>query len=91
MADLESDIEFLKTENVKLHAETLALQTLLFSALTALVAGGNVPRVVIEKAFDCSEDFLTGLAVKEGKTARPEHTLGALRIIEQLREQFLAA
>ena len=88
---MQKDIEILKTENAAVHAETLALQWLLASFMTSLVRGGSVPRSVVEEAFDCSEDVLTELAMIFGDKAHPEHTLGALRIVEQLRQQVFAA
>jgi len=30
-------------------------------------------------------------AIKLGKSAAPEHTVGALKIVEQLRAQFVAS
>ena len=84
---MANDIEFLKQEVVRLHAETLALQWLLTSLAGSLKNSGAVPEIVIEQAFDSAANIVEEIAIRLGKEAAPEHTVGALRIVEQLRKQ----
>jgi hypothetical protein len=87
MAD---DIAFLKTENIRLHAETLALQVLLFELMASLRASKAVATHYLERAFDHAADACEANSIRWGKRAAPEQTAGALRIVEQLRDQFMA-
>jgi hypothetical protein len=88
MAD---DIAFLKAENIRLHAETLAIQAILFELMVGLRTSGAVDRLYLESAFDNAANGCEALAIMLGKRAASEHTVGALRIVEQLRDQFVAA
>jgi hypothetical protein len=88
MAD---DIAFLKAENIKLHTETLAIQAILFELMVGLRTSGTVDRLFLESAFDNAANGCEALAIFLGRRAASEQTVGALRIIEQFRDQFVAA
>lgn len=81
------EIAFLKAENEKLHGETLALQWLLTCLMNSLHRSGSVKPDVIAESFDCAADITEELAIRFGKQAASEHTVGALRIVEMLRKQ----
>ena len=87
---MTNDIEFLKSENAKLHGETLALQWLLACLARGLDRSDAIPAGTIENAFNCADEVLTEIALRVGKQASPEHTSGAIRIVEQLRKQVFA-
>jgi hypothetical protein len=87
MAD---DIAFLKAENIRLHAETLALQVLLFELMVSLRASKVVDTHYLERALDQAADACEANAIRWGKRPVPEQTSEALRIVEQLRNQFMA-
>jgi hypothetical protein len=88
MAD---DVAFLKAENIRLHAETLAIQSLLFELMVALRTSGTLDRLFLESAFDNAANGCEAIAIFLERRAASEHTVGALRIIEQLRDQFVVA
>jgi hypothetical protein len=88
---MNDDIDFLKREIISLHAETLALQTLLFELMISIRASGAIDSHFLERSFDHAADSCEAIAIRAGKTADPGHTVGALRIVEQLRNQFMAA
>ena len=84
----QKEIEQLKAENIRLHAETMALQILLVQFMTSLRVAGIAPQSAIEDAFDRSTDLATIMAMRFGSVASPEHTGGTIKIIEQLRESI---
>ncbi len=84
---MSDDIEFLKSENEKLHGETLALQWLLTCLMVMLRDCPAVGSTVVAKSFDCAADITEGIAIQLGKKAPRAHTVGALEFVEQLREQ----
>ena len=83
--DAEEEIELLKWRVNELNAETLALQALAFSSLRVLAQTGGGNHRVVTKTFDYAERVVEITAIKFGKTAPAEHTLGAIKIIEQWR------
>lgn len=62
-----------------LAAETLALQTLLVGFLN------TVPSEVAAQAFDYADKMVENITIKAGVNAAPEHSLGAVKILETLR------
>ena len=93
MTGLGEKIEILRAESASLNADSLALQTLLFSLMIALHRSGTVPARVFTHTFEVASQYLSALAVRvEGndvKTASGEpETLAALRIIEDFRVEF---
>ena len=93
MSDFVARLDALKAENVSLHAETLALQTLLFSLIIALHKSGAVPPRVIDSAFEVASEFLSALAVRVDRQdmqtlSGDAQTIAALRIVEEFRAEF---
>ena len=67
-----------------LNAETLAFSIILGSLLNKL-AKDRTLRFTIAEAFNEATDVAQNIAVRFGKFASPEHTVKALRIIEEMR------
>lgn len=68
-----------------LRAEVVALQAVVISVLRRLaIAQPNLNRDFCQ-AFDEAETILAGVAVKMGLKAPAESTIGALRVLEELR------
>jgi hypothetical protein len=88
---MEDRIAALEQENISLHAETLALQVVLFNLLVGLRAEPSLSAEFGERVLNNAADDLTAFALRMGKAAAAGHTSGALQIVEQLREQFLRA
>ena len=93
MSGFGEKIERLRLESASLNADTLALQTLLFSLMIALHRSGTVPPMVFNHTFEVASQYLSALAVQidgaDLKTASGEpETLAALRIIEDFRIEF---
>ena len=84
---MSDEIEFLKTENEKVHGETLALQWLLASLLATLRHGPVVGDEPVAQVFETAENILVEIALIHGENASPHHIVGAGRILESLREQ----
>jgi hypothetical protein len=68
-----------------LAAETLALQSVLTQALYRLSKLGPDVRQAIVEAFDDAANITEHTAIQVGKAASPEHTVKALRVVEELR------
>ena len=68
-----------------LSAETLALTAILGSLLGRLVATDRTMRFNITEAFDQAANHVEGIAIQFGRSAASEHTVKALRIVEELR------
>jgi hypothetical protein len=75
--DLENEIH-------SLAAETLALSIIVGNVLGTL-AKNPVLRPAIIDGFNRAADVADSVAVQFGKSASPEHTIKALRIIEEMR------
>jgi hypothetical protein len=71
-----------------LAAETLAFSIILGNVLSKLASDPSL-RAAIVQGFDQSADVADGIAVKFGTTASSEHTIKALRIIEEMRAMVL--
>jgi hypothetical protein len=74
----------LKAELDSLHAETLALQTILITLLIRMLATPHLGPIVspsLDEAANRIEDF----AIMMGERASPGHVVKALEIVEQLR------
>lgn len=72
-----------------LHGETLALQTLLGCLCKHMAEHSDAMRSVVDLSFDDAERIVEDIAIQYGTTARPEHTLKALKIIGDLRSNIL--
>ena len=77
-----------KKEIQALSAETLAFGIILSSVLSKLATDRTL-RFTIAEAFDQAADVAQSVAVQFGKAASPEHTVKALRIIEEIRTMVL--
>lgn len=71
-----------------LSAETLAFSIIMGSVLSKL-AGNPLLRAAIAEGFNQSADVAETIAVKFGRSSSPEHTVKALRIIEEMRNMVL--
>jgi hypothetical protein len=71
-----------------LSAETLAFSIMLGSVLSKLAKDPTL-RFTITQAFNEAADVAQSVAVRFGKSASPEHTVKALRIIEEMRAMVL--
>ncbi len=71
-----------------LSAETLALSIIVGNVLGKLAKIPTLRPAVIE-GFDQSLDVAESVAVQFGKAASPEHTMKAMRIIEEMRTVVL--
>jgi hypothetical protein len=72
-----------------LAAETVALQFVLTQTLVKLSRlGPDLKRTIIE-AFDDAANIAEHTAIHLGKSASPEQTVKALRIVEELRAVVL--
>jgi len=71
-----------------LSAETLAFSIILGSVLSKFATDRTL-RFTITEAFNEAADVAQSVAVRFGKSASPEHTVKALRIIEDMRAMVL--
>jgi hypothetical protein len=73
-----------------LSAETLALTLIVSNVLSKLAKIPELRSAIIE-GFDQSSDVAESVAVHFGKAASSEHTIKALRIIEETRAMVIGA
>jgi hypothetical protein len=71
-----------------LSAETLAFGIIMRSVLSKLARNPSLRATIVE-GFDQAADVADSLAVQFGKAASPDHTIKALRIIEETRAMVL--
>ncbi|MBI5260250.1 MAG: hypothetical protein HY852_00345 [Bradyrhizobium sp.] len=81
--DLEKEIH-------ALSAETLAHSIMIGNILSKLARNPDL-RSAIAEGFDQSLDVAQTVAVQFGTAASPDHTLKALKIIEEMRSTVLGA
>ena len=91
--DVGARLDALRTANVTVNAENLALQTLLFSLMISLHRSGTVPPRIFSTTFEVASEFLSSLAITGGKSDARTDTgepriLAALRIVEDFRKEF---
>ena len=87
---LRNQHALLKIENVRLQAETVALQAMLFELIVALNANHVVARDVLHRVFDHAADACELLAIRFGNPSALEHMVEAVEIVEECRRQFVA-
>lgn len=68
-----------------LSAETLALTVVVGSVLSRLAATDRTMRFNIAEAFANAADQVEDIAIQYGKSAASDHTVKALRIVEEMR------
>jgi hypothetical protein len=78
-----------KQEIESLYAETLALQTILVKVLGRLRAVDPALAAANAAGLDDAADHVEHIAIRLGEAASPEHTVKALRIVEELRTAIL--
>jgi hypothetical protein len=71
------------------RAEVVALQAVVISVFRQLSASEPELARIFCKAFDEAETILSGVAVKMGLEAPAETTIGALRVVEELRRAVI--
>jgi hypothetical protein len=71
-----------------LTAETLAFSIIVGNVLSKL-AKNPLLRAAIVEGFDQAADVAESVAVQFGKSASPEHTVKAVRIVEEMRAVVL--
>jgi hypothetical protein len=72
-------------EFATLRAEVVALQAVLMAVFRTLASERSELMPLFCKAFDEAETILSGVAVKMGLEAPLQSTVGALRVVEELR------
>jgi hypothetical protein len=72
-------------EIASLHAETLAFGTILSFVLVRIAEANPNLLPAVAAGFDDAANFVEAFAIKTGKAASPDHTIKALKTIEQLR------
>jgi hypothetical protein len=75
-------------EILALTAETLALTYVVGNVLANLARIPALRPAIIE-GFNQSADMADSIAINFGKSARPEHTVKAVRIVEEMRAMVL--
>jgi hypothetical protein len=75
-------------EILALSAETLALGYVVGNVLSTLARIPALRSAIIE-GFDQSADVADSVAIQFGKSAAPEHTVKAIRIVEEMRAMVL--
>jgi hypothetical protein len=88
---MAANMASLRTQVAELHAETLALRAILFELMVGLRTSGAVDRLYLESAFDNAAGGYKALGITMNEQAEPQQMAGAVRIIEQLRDQFVAS
>jgi hypothetical protein len=74
-----------KKELDSLAAETLALTAIIGFVFRRLGDGDPNLAVAIASGFDDAANFVEHVAIKAGKAASPDHTVKALRVVEEIR------
>ena len=72
-----------------LAAETLALQAIVTNVFCQIGKDDVVLSLAIRRGLDDAVNEIENLAIRLGKTARPDHVVKAVRVIEELRAASL--
>jgi hypothetical protein len=84
----EDKMEFtqeIQDDITSLHAENLAFQLILSNVLTRLIMADPKLLAIVAAGFDDAASQAEDFAIKLGKSALPDHTVKAIKIVEQLR------
>src|SRR6476659_5601950 len=81
----------LVTEIYALSAQTLAFEASITKVFYQLSKADPRFAAAIRQGFDDAASFVENFAIEKGKAASPEHTVKALRIVEELREPHRSA
>ena len=76
-------------EFATLRAEVVALQAVLMSVFRTLASERSDLTPLFCRAFDEAETVLSGVAIKIGLEAPLHSTVGALRVVEELRRAVI--
>lgn len=79
----------IEDEIYDLAASRLAHQTIIAELCHGLIAYDPRLRDIIAKSFDHASNHVEDLAIRFGKSASPQHTVKALRVVEELRTVVL--
>ena len=74
-----------EADDAMVKAEVLALQAVLISVFRRLAGDRPDLAPLFCRAFDEAEAMVTGVAVKMGPDAPLDSTVGALKVIEEMR------
>jgi hypothetical protein len=86
----EEDEVNLEAEIKTSQAEALALQAVTIALCKRLLAARPELAPVFCEAFEDAERLMSGITVKVGKEAPVEVTVGALRVIEEIRSAVIS-
>jgi len=75
----------IEADETALRAEVVALQAVLMAVFRRLVRDRPELADLFCQAFDQAETILSGVAVKVGLEAPLDASIGALRVVEELR------
>lgn len=78
-----------EADETAVKAEVIALQAVLIAVFRRMASERPDLAPLFCRAFDDAETILAGVAVKIGLEAPPETTIGALRVIEELRSAVI--
>jgi hypothetical protein len=78
-----------ETDAEAVKAEVVALQAVLIAVFRRMAADRPELAPTFCRAFDEAESILTGVAIKMGLAAPRESTVGALKIIEEMRSAVI--
>ena len=78
-----------ESEAAVLTAEVVAIQAVLISVFRRLASDSPELAASFIKAFDEAETILSGVAVKMGVAAPLETTVGALKVLDELRSAVI--
>jgi hypothetical protein len=73
------------TDSEILRAEVVALQAVLIAVFRRVVEDRPELGPIFCQAFDEADAALTGVAIRMGMQAPRETTIGALRVVEEIR------
>jgi hypothetical protein len=74
-----------EADTVVLKAEVLALQAVLMAVFRRMVSDRPELAGLFCQAFDEAETILSGVGIKLGLAAPLEDSIGALKVVEELR------
>jgi hypothetical protein len=87
--DHDDQIKALRTETNALSAETLALQYILANLMYQVRKVSPELGSAIELALNDAASGVENLAISLGKTASPQYSVKAIRVVEELRATAL--
>lgn len=83
------EIEKLKAQVIDLYAENLAMTAVVTSVFRRLALEPEF-RERIKFSLRHAEEITEAIALRTGKSAKPEHTIGAMKIVDGLSKIILS-